>query len=270
MPMNRRKDSACAFTLIELLVVISIIALLIALLLPAVKRARFWAQVTGCGSNVRQLTIGSLAFASDYNGRLQRYPSTPEEPFPPTDLDRWDSNNPHALRPVQLDDFSLLPYFNYSWDAFYCPGKDVGSAATNYETALEYYNRIGDMVIGYASVANVNVESHALGSHVNDPIASARLVPRTIDDNPNKGLWADLTFWEEGPYDVYPYWPAWWEGSHPGMYWKINLGTEIEGRYLSRLNGSASWDAFTEPDKDSAAQKRRLLLQAPNNWYLSY
>ncbi len=114
------------------------------------------------------------------------------------------------------------------------------------------------------------VERRIDGSFVNDPIASARLLPRTIDDDPNKGLWADLNLREEGPFQGFPFWPAWWAGSHPGMAWQINRDTVIEGRYLSRLNGSASWDTFTDPDEQSLAQKRRLLLQAANNWYLSY
>ena len=57
---------SCAFTLIEFLVVISIVTLLIALLLPAIKRARELGRVLACMSNLRQIGIGFELYASDF------------------------------------------------------------------------------------------------------------------------------------------------------------------------------------------------------------
>jgi prepilin-type N-terminal cleavage/methylation domain-containing protein len=59
-----------AFTLIELLVVISIIALLIAILLPALGAARESAQRTQCASNLRQQGAATFAYATDNKGDL--------------------------------------------------------------------------------------------------------------------------------------------------------------------------------------------------------
>lgn len=57
-----------AFTLIELLVVISIIALLIALLLPALKAAREQGRMAQCAGNLHQMGLGMTMYADDYDG----------------------------------------------------------------------------------------------------------------------------------------------------------------------------------------------------------
>lgn len=58
------------FTLVELLVVIGIIALLISILLPALRRAREQANAVACQSNQRQLMMAFLTFAHDHKNCL--------------------------------------------------------------------------------------------------------------------------------------------------------------------------------------------------------
>ena len=67
-PKITKKDNG--FTLIELLVVISIIALLISILMPALNKARKQAKFAVCSSNQHQLLIGLNTYMSDNDGKL--------------------------------------------------------------------------------------------------------------------------------------------------------------------------------------------------------
>jgi prepilin-type N-terminal cleavage/methylation domain-containing protein/prepilin-type processing-associated H-X9-DG protein len=64
------RTTAAAFTLIELLVVVSIIAVLAALLLPAIGMVRGMALNNHCANNLRMLTVATITYANDNDGAL--------------------------------------------------------------------------------------------------------------------------------------------------------------------------------------------------------
>ncbi len=70
MLKNRQTHSGKGFTLIELLVVIGIIAVLIAILLPSLRKARLQAQSTVCKSNLRQLFVYMVDYANNNRGYM--------------------------------------------------------------------------------------------------------------------------------------------------------------------------------------------------------
>ena len=124
---TRSSARQSAFTLIELLVVISIIALLISILLPALKKTREAGKSIACSSNERQLSIAYEMFSSDHDGQLL------ETKFDPNNT--WFN---HQLPPyLGVPQTSLFNSTEHAGSFFYCPAsseEDYGFYATNYAT----------------------------------------------------------------------------------------------------------------------------------------
>lgn len=127
--------SAHGFTLVELLVVIAIIGVLVALLLPAVQSARAAARRAQCKSNLKQIGIAILAYASGHDdelppGGIRGFPKRLEDGSAAVEVDaeeeRLDNWAIHIL--PHLEQVSV--YDNYRFDYRNISGKnlDVRSA----------------------------------------------------------------------------------------------------------------------------------------------
>jgi len=137
-----------AFTLIELLVVIAIIAILAALLLPALARAKLKATEASCLSNQRQLGLAWKMYASDQNGLLIGMENGPSE-WRLASIDPKVTSDPSLIglsgtaldtKVIQLAyQGSLLYQYAPSWGVIHCPG-DLRAQLSGTNFAYDSYS----------------------------------------------------------------------------------------------------------------------------------
>ncbi|HEY7086731.1 MAG TPA: type II secretion system protein [Tepidisphaeraceae bacterium] len=114
--MGRHVKHRKGFTLVELLVVIGIIALLIAVLLPALSKARTQAAVVNCASNVRQIMTGIINYSTSNKDLLPAW-------FFPAGVNYQPESCYQVKSGSTETGFALLYRLKYITDprTFYCP-----------------------------------------------------------------------------------------------------------------------------------------------------
>lgn len=142
----RKRATRTGFTLIELLVVIAIIAILAAILFPVFAQAREKARQTSCLSNLKQIGIGVMMYAQDY-----------EETFPLGGLN--DTNG--TLTRWHAD---ILPYMKNNAirncpDSQYPVTGNAANSRTNYgfNSSLIYYTLLPVTTPPQTSLTSINL-----------------------------------------------------------------------------------------------------------------
>ena len=137
-----------AFSLLELLVVISILAVLLALLLPVFSTARKQAQEQTCASNLRQIGIALHTYTIDYDD-LYPYSLSGKAKQSGDGIFGHEELTPAQIAKIPTAKDALSPYLNNE-RVFACPLDFGGELGTN-RTVASYYDAIGDSY-GFATL----------------------------------------------------------------------------------------------------------------------
>jgi prepilin-type N-terminal cleavage/methylation domain-containing protein len=173
-----RPDSVRGFTIVELLVVVSIIALLVGILLPAVGKARDNAKVTLSKANLRQLGVAHATYASEWNDRqvtlvVDNFASYGDDPSDANDGYEGAVGEPHP--PI----FAGFGQNGVAWAYWFGSGSSPDNLMpVNFEGPFNHW--------GWFRLPNFKALNNYLSGKTYDPVFYAqkdRMVWAMLEDN---------------------------------------------------------------------------------------
>jgi prepilin-type N-terminal cleavage/methylation domain-containing protein len=263
MKKNERKEHG--FTLIELLVVISIIALLLSVLVPSLRKAKEQARNAACKNNLRQLAVGVITYAADNGGRTMETPLMWGEinRYPTFLLVNKTSNDPKFQGKWNVH--LINPYVNSAWTeekkiggVFICPCANREAWETVSNTFWEITDN-GDNSIPFTQISYLyfagseNWHPSTLGGSAKKDVATSLLGNRLLlSDTFMVQLDANYRY-NHGKRGMS------WNTPNSSLSiisdggWSSSSGTDIDflGMNEANTDGSVFWKSVREFDKEN-------------------
>lgn len=238
-----------AFTLIELLVVIAIIAILAAMLLPALARGKVRAQRVQCMSNLRQLQISEILYTGDNDGRLVL-----NQQGAPT-ANSWVLGSvataPGNTDPAQIKNGLLFPY-NQSVSIYKCPA-DKRTANFPLTTGVPTIRSMSmNAWMGAPIIKGIDSGPNSISPFVAGGKAMIEVTKESTFNVMPGGATQYWMYIDENPYSINDGWFV-CSLNTPTTWW------DVPASYHDRAGGLSFADGHTEikPWKDSSVLNLR-------------